>query len=271
MYELIDSGEGEKLERFGDFVLRRPDPQALWGENLPKSEWNNAHARFDAKWRFKTKLPDRWRIELHGLDFWIKPTPFKHVGVFPEQISNWEWMEGIISKASGKVSILNLFGYTGGATLAALKSGASVTHVDSSKTSVTWAKDNAILSGLEKSPARWIVDDAKVFVKREAKRGVKYDGIVMDPPSFGRGAKGEVWKIENDLLPLMHLCWKILSDKPLFFLLNGYASGYSHFAYRNCLLSLTKDLNGLVESGELGIKESGAGRILPAGIFSRWH
>ncbi len=273
-YELIDSGNGEKLERYGKYVLQRPDPQALWDETLPEKDWKVADATFDGDrkiWKKKNdSMQNEWQISFGDLKFNIKPTAFKHTGVFPEQESNWKWIEEKIKKANKPIKILNLFGYTGGATLAALSAGAEVTHVDSSKSSITWAKENAELSGLDKKPVRWIIDDAKKFVIREIKRGNKYDGIIMDPPSFGRGAKGEIWKIENDLLPLLKECSKILSDNLVFFLINGYAAGYSSIAYYNALKSIMGKYGGSFEFGELAIQELEAGRLLPCGIFARW-
>lgn len=303
-YALIDSGAGEKLERFGVFTLVRPDPQALWSKNAPVETWQKAQGIFSREaakdekikienvksnktkndkveksaWKMKIAVPEKWQISLGGLELWIKPSVFKHVGVFPEQIGNWEWLREVISKSKatsndktgGKISVLNLFGYTGGATLVAAEAGAEVCHVDGSKTAITWAKENAELSGFSNKPIRWILDDAVAFVKREAKRGKKYDGIIMDPPVFGRGPDGEVWKIEENLLQLIELCKQVMSPKPLFFLINGYAAGYSAIAYENILKDLTKDWGGEIEVGELTIEEEKTGRLLPAGIFGRW-
>ena len=301
-YELIDSGDGEKLERYGKYVLRRPDPQALWKKVLPESEWKKADATFsgDKKvWKKKNEsMQNEWQISFDNLKFNIKPTAFKHTGVFPEQFSNWSWIISIIKNQllkintntleaklpkgerevrlqilktdSKNIKVLNLFGYTGGATLAALSAGAEVTHVDGSKSAITWAKENAELSGLDKKPVRWIIDDARKFVMREIKRGGKYDGIIMDPPSFGRGGKGEIWKIETYFTKLLEECSKILSDNPLFFLINGYAAGYSSQAYYNTLKPIVEKHGGQFEIGELTIQESKSGRLLPCGIFARW-
>jgi 23S rRNA (cytosine1962-C5)-methyltransferase len=286
-YELLDSGEGEKLERYGNVVVARPDPQALWRKRLSESDWQKADAYFNrpslklrtarpseqAEWSKRTKLPERWEIELNGLKFWIKLSAFKHVGIFPEQVPNWEWIEGKIKNKKEKiknVNVLNLFGYTGGASLAAAKAGAEVCHVDGSKVAIGWARDNAKLSGLESKPIRWILDDAVKFVKREIKRGNKYDGIIMDPPAFGHGPGGELWKIEDNFLELLDLCKQVLSDKPLFFLVNGYASGYSAVAYKNSLGDLMNTYGGGVEIGELTIAEKDSERLLPCGIFARW-
>lgn len=273
-YELIDSGNEEKLERYGEYVLRRPDPQALWNKTLPESEWKNADAIFDANkknWKKKNLgMKNEWQISFDDLKFNIKPTAFKHTGVFPEQESNWKWIKEKISSVKRPVKVLNLFGYTGGATLAALSAGAEVTHVDGSKSAVTWAKENAELSGLDKKPVRWIIDDARKFVMREIKRGGKYDAIIMDPPSFGRGGKGEIWKIETDFIKLLTECSKILSDNPLFFIINGYSAGYSSNAYYNSLKPITEKYWGVFEIGELMIEESKGKRFLPCGIFARW-
>lgn len=275
-YELLDSGEGEKLERYGKFILSRPDPQALWHKTLLASEWQKADAIFirDGKkgsWKNKKNIPEKWLVELAGLKFFIKPSAFKHTGLFPEQEPNWQWIIGNIKSAGRPVSILNLFGYTGGAMLAALSAGAEVTHVDGSKSAITWAKDNASASGLAQKPVRWILDDAREFVKREIRRNQRYDGIVMDPPAFGHGPKKELWKIEDDFLGLMKICEEVLSEKPLFFLINGYSAGYSSIAYENNLLPLVKRFGGEIEKGELAIEESLSGRLLPAGIFARWR
>lgn len=273
-YELLDSGDGLKLERYGKFVLSRPDPQVLWKKKLSEDVWQNADAIFEkgevSKWKIKKEVPEKWEIEIQGLSFEIYLSKFKHVGIFPEQLSNWLWMSDLIKKAGRPVKILNLFGYTGGASIACLKAGAEVVHVDASKTSIEHARMNAEISGLSEKPIRWILDDAYDFVKREIRRGNKYDGIIMDPPAFGRGPKGEIWKIEENFLPLVDDAKKILSDNPLFFLINGYASGYSPIAYEENLSDLKK-LGGSISSGELTIEEKESGRLLPAGIFARWN
>lgn len=297
-YELLDSGDGEKLERYGSVVLSRPDPHANWPKGMAKSKWQMAQARFvrsekNARWQMESRCPREWPIELAGLRFLVKPTAFKHVGVFPEQAPNWEWIQQTITssplerggRGRGVVRVLNLFGYTGGASLAALQAGAEVTHVDASKVALTWARKNAELSGLGDKPCRWILDDARAFLRREAKRGRRYEGLVMDPPAFGHGPNGELWKIEEHLLDLFSLCRAVLSDDPLFFLVNGYASGYSAIAYQNNLENLSRVAGsrtagqltaGKIEIGELTIRESappagGDGRLLPAGIFARWR
>jgi len=286
-YELLDSGGEEKLERFGQVTLSRPDPQALWEKHLPESEWERATGSFvrDGKeGRWVGKLDTEWEIDFGGLKFKIKPTSFKHTGLFPEQLSNWEYVGELLRKNSllrrderetpsqeiFAPSVLNLFGYTGGATLAAAKAGAEVTHVDASKTAVAWARENAKLSDLENAPIRWMIDDVLVFVKKEIKRGKKYDGIIMDPPAFGHGPAGELWKIEENFVELVELCTELLSDEPLFFLINGYAEGYSPLAFAYNLEPIQKKFGGEIEYGDLTIEEKGSKRLLPAGIFARW-
>ena len=274
-YELIDSGDGEKLERFGDYVLRRPDPQALWQKKVDEKEWKKANASFvregdNAKWRVKDDMAKEWVIEMSGLKFFIKPTAFKHTGLFPEQEPNWQWIKEQVKTANRPIKILNLFGYTGGATLAGLSAGAEVTHIDGSKSAITWARQNAEASKLDDKKVRWIEEDARKFVQREIKRANKYDAIIMDPPAFGHGANNEVWKIEEDFIGLLDSCKQILSDQPLFILINGYSAGYSAVAYENCLKEISKNIGGSIESGELTIQESKSGRLLPAGIFARW-
>ncbi|MDO8523645.1 MAG: class I SAM-dependent methyltransferase, partial [bacterium] len=281
-YELLDSGLEEKLERYGDFVLARPDPQALWEKRLPESEWKKADAWYErtgkeGKWHTKKDLPSEWPITFGELTFLIRPTSFKHTGLFPEQKPNWEWSTELIRNAGRPISILNLFAYTGGATLAAANAGASVVHLDASKTAVAWARGNAVLSGLSEKPIRWIVEDALRFVKREVTRGNRYDAIIMDPPAFGHGPEDELWKIEEDFLELMRSCAELLSEKPLFFLISGYAAGYSPLAFAHNLLPLADKYGGDIEYGELTIQESGKnnlpaqiGRLLPCGIFGKW-
>lgn len=278
-YELLDSGGGEKLERFGSFVLRRPDPEALYEKKLPLSKWDEANGAFfregkNGKWKMDKDVPKKWEIEFEGLKLWIQPTSFKHTGLFPEQSENWKWMEKIIKariSKGKKIEVLNLFGYTGGATLAGVRSGAEVCHVDASKTVVAWGRENAELSGLSEKPIRWILDDAMKFLTREIKRGKKYDGILIDPPAFGHGPTGELWKIEEHFRELFKKCTELLSDDPAFFLINGYASGYSPLAYENNLLQLVEKYGGEIESGELAIEETSSKRLLPCGIFARWE
>lgn len=274
-YELLDSGEGEKLERYGSVVLSRPDPQALWPkrhlEMWEKKDGAFVNSPSGGRWVWEKRVSEKWKISLGGLKFWIRPSTFKHTGVFPEQVPNWNWMRTLIRRAGGNVSVLNLFGYTGGATLAAAEAGAEVCHVDGSRVAIGWAKDNAALSNLSRKPVRWILDDAFTFVKREARRGKKYDGIIMDPPAFGHGPKQELWKIEKHMIGLLDASYGILSEKPIFFLVNGYASGYSAIAYRNNLIVLEERFGGTGEAGELSIPEADSARSLPAGIFARWR
>jgi 23S rRNA (cytosine1962-C5)-methyltransferase len=272
-YELIDSGEGEKLERFGQYIMARPDPRAIWNKkdiNL----WKKADAVFaDEKWTFRNEPPEIWPVSYKKIKFMLKPTDFKHVGIFPEQAVNWDWISKIINdqismiKDRSLIKILNLFAYTGGATMAAALAGAQVTHVDASRPAMMWASENATLSGIAKDRIRWIQDDVMKFVQREIRRGVKYDAIIMDPPRFGRGVAGEIWKLEYDLPKLVWSCKQILSETPLFWLLNGYTADLSHLALENLLADA---VGQAVESGELGLKQSAGGRILPAGIWARW-
>lgn len=279
-YELIDSGDGKKLERYGSYILSRPDPQALWKPGKNKEVWSEAHAVFvrdgkNASWKKTPNLPTAWEINFGGLVFEIRMSSFKHTGLFPEHLGNWNWLSETMKAHSSKLTadaprILNLFGYTGGATLACAKTGAEVCHVDGSKMAIDWARKNQKLSGLDKKPIRWILDDALVFLRREIKRGIRYDGIIMDPPAFGHGPKGEVWKIEEQFTELMDLCMQVLSDNPILFLINGYASGFSPIAYQNNLLHFVEKFGGTIETGELAIEESETKRLLPTGIFARW-
>ncbi len=273
-YELLDSGGGEKLERFGVVVIARPDPEVLWVKNNPEL-WSNADATFKREgktgsWIFKKELPKSWPIELNSIHFIIKLTSFKHTGIFPEQSQNWDFIKEKIQASGRPIKMLNLFGYTGGATIAALQAGAEVTHVDGSKAAIAWAKENAEASGVIEKPVRWILDDARMFVAREVKRGNLYDAIIMDPPSFGHGPNDEPWKIEEHFLELFSLCKKVLTEKPLFVIINGYTAGYSSVVFKNNLLDLVEKYGGKVECAELAIKESTTERVLPAGIVSRW-
>lgn len=274
-YELLDSGREEKLERFGNVVLARPDPQALWEKRLPAAEWAKADGRYvregrEGKWQTGKGFPEEWQILFGGLEFLVRPTSFKHTGLFPEQLSNWNWARDVLASAGRPVTVLNLFGYTGGATLAAAQAGAQVTHVDASKTAVAWARENAARSGLAERPVRWIVEDVLLFVKREIKRGSRYDAIIMDPPAFGHGPNNELWKIEEDFLELMRLCGELLSENPLFILVNGYAAGYSPLAFAYNLEQFETKFGGSIEYGDLTIEEKGSRRLLPCGIFARW-
>lgn len=276
-YELLDSGEGMKLERYGEYILSRPDTQAIWSKKLSQNEWSMANASFShggnsGKWNIKDKMPEVWQMSLNDIVFSLSLLPSKHLGVFPEQSAQWSWIEEKIKKriSSGqKVKVLNLFGYTGGASIVSAKAGAEVVHVDASKFAVDLANKNLKNSDLGDKPVRFIVEDVRKFVEREIKRGNKYDVVLMDPPVYGKGAKKEVWKIESDLKNLLSRVEKILSEDPLAIVLNGYASVYSSIVYKNLLESITGGLGGGVVCGEMGIEEN-SGRILPCGIFARW-
>ncbi|MEI8062174.1 MAG: class I SAM-dependent methyltransferase [bacterium] len=269
-YELLDSGSNYKLERYGKFVLSRPDPQALWATDTKTWKSDAEFRSGDGERGNWNEVLESWPINFGGITLKIKLSPFKHTGLFPEQLANWQWMEKLISESKRPIKVLNLFGYTGGATLVCAKAGAEVTHVDASKSAITWANENAELSGLKDKPIRWMLDDALAFVKKEIRRGNKYDAIVMDPPAYGRGAKGEVWKIEEGFLPLIDDCINLLSDNPLFFVLNGYSAGYSAIAYAQNITVIQQKYGGTVESGELVIQESKHKRLLPCGIVARW-
>lgn len=276
-YELIDTGDGEKLERWGKIVLRRPDPQIIWPVSN-KDIWKNADAHYirsssgGGKWEFSRKLPERWTVSYDKLSFYIEPTGFKHTGLFPEQAFNWKWMIDKIQGSTSQVSVLNLFAYTGAATVAAAFAGAEVCHVDAAKGMVIRAKENLALSGLSEKPVRFITDDVIKFVQREKRRGKKYDAIIMDPPSYGRGPKGEVWQIEDAIYGFVEECCGILSDKPLFFLINSYTTGFSPTVLKNILtLTVGKRYGGSISCGEVGIPVTKSGLVLPCGIFGRWE
>ena len=280
-YEVIDTSSGEKLERWGKYILLRPDPQVIWNteKKNPLYKKLNGHYHRSNKgggeWEF-FDLPSEWQISYGDLRFNLKPFSFKHTGLFPEQAANWDWFSSIIKKAKAEnpdreIKVLNLFAYTGGATCAAAKAGASVTHVDASKGMVTWAKENAVSSGLENAPIRWLVDDCVKFVEREIRRGNKYDAIIMDPPSYGRGPKGETWKIEEAVFPLINICADILKDKPLFFLINSYTTGLQPAVLSYMLNTvLVNRFGGRVEADEIGLPVSGNGLVLPCGASGRY-
>lgn len=265
-YELIDSGAGRKLERFGKYLLDRPDPEVLWDKKLSESEWKKADAFFNRRWNLKSKMPQKWRVKVEDLEFWLKLTPFKHTGIFPEQL--WEW-QYIAKKVTGKgqVNFLNLFAYTGAASLFAAKAGARVTHVDSSRPAVTWANENRELNKMGKYPIRWIVDDALKFTQREVNRGVKYDAIIMDPPVYGHSPEGKPWDFGKDLPKLLTNCQKLLSNKPLFVLINAYAVSISVTTLQNTLRGYFRNAN--LEGGELTLKEKSGGRLLSTGIWTK--
>lgn len=277
-YELLDASFGERLERWGDIVLIRPDPQIIWNTERIHPMWKKAHAKYHRSktgggfWEEKAKLPKVWKIHYNKLTFGLKPMGFKHTGVFPEQAVNWDFSINKIKSCKRKVKILNLFAYTGAATLAAAYAGADVCHVDASKGMVAWAKENAKYSSLEHKPIRWLVDDCIKFVKREQRRGNKYDGIIMDPPSYGRGPGGEVWKLENELYTFINECSKLLSDNALFFMLNSYTTGLSPSVMEYIInLSIRKKLGGKVTSDEIGLKVTSSSLILPCGSTVIWE
>lgn len=276
-YEVLDTSNGEKLERWGSHLLIRPDPQVIWNtpKKLPGWKKPNGHYHRSSKgggeWEF-FDLPQQWSITYKELTFQLKPFSFKHTGLFPEQAANWDWFSQKIIQAGRPVKVLNLFAYTGGATLAAAKAGASVTHVDASKGMVTWAKENAACSGLAEAPVRWIVDDCVKFVDREIRRGSRYDGIIMDPPSYGRGPKGEIWKIEDAVHPLVRLCAGLLSDHPLFFLINSYTTGFAPAVLTYLIgTEITPKFGGRVDSQEVGLPVTSNGLVLPCGSSGRWE
>lgn len=279
-YEIIDMANGEKLERWNNIVLIRPDPQIIWKNRQFPNKWKSADARYcrsnegGGHWEYKAKIPTSWQISYKNLTFNIKPMGFKHTGIFPEQAVNWEWMmEKIKSKKKKEIKVLNLFAYTGGATVACLSAGASVCHVDSSKGMVAWAKENVETSGLKDKKVRYIVDDVKKFVNREIRRGNTYDAVIMDPPSYGRGSNGEIWKFEDNIEELISLCIQILSDEPVFFLINSYTTGISSMVIENILKSNMKKkiATGKFENGEIGLPMTDSDLILPCGIYARWE
>ena len=277
-YEILDMANGEKLERWGNITLIRPDPQIIWKEKTFSEKWKKADARYvrsstgGGSWTYKNQVPKSWKITYKDLTFNIKPMGFKHTGIFPEQAVNWDWMMNKIKGSKREIKVLNLFAYTGGATVACLKAGASVCHVDSSKGMCEWAKENVATSGLKDRPVRFLIDDVVKFVNREIRRGNKYDGIIMDPPSYGRGANGEVWKFEENIAPLIELCMNVLSDKPLFFLINSYTTGISSQVLENLLrTNIPKKVNGKFSNGEIGLPMTNSKLILPCGIYGRWE
>ena len=277
-YELIDTSSGERLERWGDKILIRPDPQIIWNTNKENKYWKKAHARYHrsksggGSWEVYSKLPQVWKVAYKDIVFGVKPMGFKHTGIFPEQAVNWEFVDRIIRSEKRQLNILNLFAYTGGATLACLKAGAKVCHVDASKGMVSWAKENAQLSNAEDCPVRWIVDDCVKFVQREIRRGNRYDGIIMDPPSYGRGPGGEVWKLEEQLFPLVEICSKLLDKDSKFFILNSYTTGLSPSVMQYMLgVTLQQRFGGEVSADEIGLRTTQTGLVLPCGSTAIWQ
>ena len=275
-YEVLDTSKGEKLERWGNYLLVRPDPQVIWDTPRNHQGWQKKNGHYHrskkggGEWEF-FRLPEQWDIHYRNLTFHLKPFSFKHTGLFPEQAANWDWFSEKIRQAGRPVKVLNLFAYTGGATLAAAKAGAAVTHVDASKGMVGWAKENARSSGLADAPIRWIVDDCVKFAEREIRRGSRYDAVIMDPPSYGRGPKGEIWKIEDAVYPLICLCAKLLSAEPLFFLVNSYTTGLAPAVLTYKLSTALKPFEGSTDSQELGLPVTSSGLILPCGASGRWE
>jgi 23S rRNA (cytosine1962-C5)-methyltransferase len=276
-YTLIDSGNGRKLEQFGPIRISRPSAQAAWECKLPQNEWDQAEGIFsrenENKWLRKPQVPDPWIVRVAGIHFKLLPTDFGHLGIFPEQEIFWNWIQTKVAnalKTRTEVHVLNLFAYSGGITLAAAKAGAHVCHLDASKGMVSWAKENAQINKLDKAPIRWIVDDVTKFLKREIKRGRYYDAIVLDPPTFGRGSQGELFKIEEDLLPMLHLCKQLLSNKPLFFLLSCHTPGYTPLVLQHVLAQLTASIKGTIDAGEMALRGSADVFSLPSGAYARW-
>jgi len=277
-YELLDSGDGLKLERFGPYRFVRPEAQAIWKRSSPEATWRDVHGVFQptseesgGHWALKKKVDEKWVMTYEDIKFWTMTTPGRHLGVFPEVAAHWDWYSALIGAAGKQVKVLNLFGYTGLASLMAAKAGAQVTHLDASKKSVHWARDNQLLSGLQQKPIRWIVDDALSFVEREVRRGNKYDGIILDPPKFGRGPKGEVWEIYDSLPTLLEACRAVLSNSPLFIVLTVYAVRASGVHLFQSLEEMMGKYNGKTDAGELVTREQSAGRLLSNAVYARWQ
>jgi 23S rRNA (cytosine1962-C5)-methyltransferase len=276
-YELIDSGLGYRLERFGKYIVQRPDPQAIWQPRLSEETWKKADAVFERgkdgkeRWFNLNRVPDRWKMRYKDLTFWAKLAPFKHTGVFPEQVLQWDWMRTKLTQVERETNVLNLFAYTGIASLVAASTGSKVTHLDASKPTIGWARENQDLSGLAKAPIRWILDDAVKFIQREIRRGVRYDGVIMDPPVYGHGPNGEKWNFLQHFPHLLELVRQVLTPQPLFIIVNAYAVSASALMLENVLSDMTRDMGGRIETGELALQESSAkGRLLSTGIFARW-
>ncbi|MGD9156336.1 MAG: class I SAM-dependent methyltransferase [Bacillota bacterium] len=277
-YELIDAGDGERLERWGRFILRRPDPQALWPKTAASEVWKAVHGHYHrsstggGSWEFHGKIPEQWTIRYQAFTFGLRLMGFKHTGLFPEQAVNWEWLSGVIRGRRGPVRVLNLFAYTGGASVAAAYAGAEVCHIDAARGMLTMAKENLALSGLRDRPVRFIADDVLKFVRREQRRGRQYEGIIMDPPSYGRGPGGEVWKIEDELYGLLRECAAILAPQPLFFLINSYKTGLAPTVIQNMLtVALGNAYSGTATADEIGLPISAAPLVLPCGTSCRWE
>lgn len=276
-YQLIDSGNGRKLERFGDYIIERPASQAAWLPQQPAGAWKRAHAQFsreeENKWRRVNALPNEWTVSLSGIRFKLSPTDFGHLGIFPEQSAFWLWAQEAIGKEvrsrGSAVKVLNLFAYSGGSTLAAAKAGAHVVHLDASKGMVAWARENAALNGLENDPIRWITDDVNKFIQRELRRGNRYDAIILDPPTFGRGSKGELFKIEEEIVPLLESCRQLLTEAPLFVMLSCHTPGYTPTVLHHLLEQSMSGLGGSLQQGEMLLE--GDAYSLPSGAFARWH
>jgi 23S rRNA (cytosine1962-C5)-methyltransferase len=274
-YELLDSGNGLKLERYGDYRFVRPEEQAMWQPILRAQEWQNRHAEFEpvgehGGWKFHQRVPERWQMHYDDIRFWAEPTPFRHLGVFPEQASHWAWAGNLMRRANRPLNVLNLFGYTGVFSLVAASAGAAVTHVDASKKSIAWARENQELSGMGNKPIRWLLDDALKFVEREARRGKTYDGMIIDPPKYGRGPNGEMWKLAESLPRLLQACRAILSPQPVFVILTTYAIRASALSLYYLLDEMMREKDGALACGELLITEKSAGRQVSTSIFARW-
>lgn len=278
-YRLLDCGNGRKLEQFGSFIIARPSAQAVWKPSLSDEEWKKAHATFtrepESRWQMREKLPPSWTIQVEGIRFKLSPTEFGHLGIFPEQRDSWHWIQKTIHAAKkekqAEIHVLNLFAYSGGSTLAAAHAGAHVCHLDASKGMVEWARENAVLNKLEKAPVRWIVDDVSKFLKRELRRGRRYDAIILDPPSFGRGNQGEIFKIEEDLLPILNDCRALLTEQPLFVLLSCHTPGYSPIVMQHLMSQMMGASKGRIDSGEMVLKGAEEVLSLPSGTFGRWQ
>ena len=277
-YTLVDSGHGRKLEKFGPYLLSRPCAQAVWKPLLPPAEWQKANATFtregDTKWSTTGELPEQWTITVSGITFKLSLTDFGHLGIFPEQKPYWQWITETVQKAKAggrqTINVLNLFAYSGGSTLAAAKGGAHVCHLDASKGMVAWARENAALSGLENAPIRWIIDDVSKFLAREIKRGVRYDAIILDPPSFGRGSRGEVFKIEDALQKILEDCTTLLSDHPLFVLFTCHSAGFSPIVMHHLITQMMDRHSGTIDTGEMYLQGEGRTLPLPSGVYARW-